>query len=535
MKENINAMETKTKIHAFKYSDQISNIIMIVICGLLLVASVFLCAGSMASTTTLHLSEQVELVEDNVLKNIFVIGVFLVLLKLFKGFFKKINPMIAAVALLAYVGIFGAFWLSTANLTPIADSKVICDTAAGTVQNDFILLQDAYFKISPYQLGGVFICEFLTRIFGAGNYMAYAVLNIVWLDLAYAALIWITRVIFNKKGVELLTIVLLAGCLQPIFFCTLIYGNLMGLALSLWAVLFELFYLKTGKKKMMIISAALISVAILAKLNCAIVLIAMCVILVVHFIKSRKWFSLVAVACAVLMSVTVSGLVKLSYEARSGIRFGEGVPQLAWAVMGMQDEALEQANQEEEKQKGTEEDLALFPGWYNSYNIEVYLENDGDQEAMKAQVNRDLKERLDLFGSDSAYALTFFTNKALSQWNEPTFESLWVSERNGVLLSDFADEFYKGFYKNLLDIYFNFYVSLIFFGLAVGMLFIIKKPDMGITLLALIILGGFVYHLIFEAKSQYILPYFIMMVPFAAYGFYSLVHLKLPRRKALKR
>jgi hypothetical protein len=58
---------------------------------------------------------------------------------------------------------------------------------------------------------------------------------------------------------------------------------------------------------------------------------------------------------------------------------------------------------------------------------------------------------------------------------------------------------------------------------------------MGITLLALIILGGFVYHLIFEAKSQYVLPYFIMMVPFAAYGFYSLVHLKLPRRKALKR
>ena len=35
----------------------------------------------------------------------------------------------------------------------------------------------------------------------------------------------------------------------------------------------------------------------------------------------------------------------------------------------------------------------------------------------------------------------------------------------------------------------------------------------------LTIIGGFFYHLFFEAKSQFIFPYFILMIPLAAIGF----------------
>ncbi|MEA5048555.1 MAG: hypothetical protein VB034_08120 [Eubacteriales bacterium] len=37
-------------------------------------------------------------------------------------------------------------------------------------------------------------------------------------------------------------------------------------------------------------------------------------------------------------------------------------------------------------------------------------------------------------------------------------------------------------------------------------------------LLPLLILGGFSYHLLFEAKSQYALLYYVMMFPYAAFG-----------------
>jgi len=34
----------------------------------------------------------------------------------------------------------------------------------------------------------------------------------------------------------------------------------------------------------------------------------------------------------------------------------------------------------------------------------------------------------------------------------------------------------------------------------------------------IVVAGGFFYHLLFEAKSQYILPYFIVLIPMAAVG-----------------
>jgi len=39
-----------------------------------------------------------------------------------------------------------------------------------------------------------------------------------------------------------------------------------------------------------------------------------------------------------------------------------------------------------------------------------------------------------------------------------------------------------------------------------------------VALLPLLILGGFSYHLLFEAKSQYTLLYYVMMFPYAAVG-----------------
>ena len=37
------------------------------------------------------------------------------------------------------------------------------------------------------------------------------------------------------------------------------------------------------------------------------------------------------------------------------------------------------------------------------------------------------------------------------------------------------------------------------------------------------LMGGFLYHLLFEGKSQYILTYFIIVVFFASYGLYVCV------------
>ena len=55
------------------------------------------------------------------------------------------------------------------------------------------------------------------------------------------------------------------------------------------------------------------------------------------------------------------------------------------------------------------------------------------------------------------------------------------------------------------------------------------KKDLLRCLLPLILLGGISYHLLFEAKSQYAMPYFVLMMPIAAYGLFALF-----RRVALR-
>ena len=57
----------------------------------------------------------------------------------------------------------------------------------------------------------------------------------------------------------------------------------------------------------------------------------------------------------------------------------------------------------------------------------------------------------------------------------------------------------------------------------------IRGAALKVVLPALILLGGLSYHLLFEAKSQYAMPYFVLMMPIAAYGLFALF-----RRVALR-
>ena len=45
-----------------------------------------------------------------------------------------------------------------------------------------------------------------------------------------------------------------------------------------------------------------------------------------------------------------------------------------------------------------------------------------------------------------------------------------------------------------------------------------NKKDITAALFPLVVLGGLLYHLLFEAKSQYAVGYVLLMIPIAAYG-----------------
>ena len=64
----------------------------------------------------------------------------------------------------------------------------------------------------------------------------------------------------------------------------------------------------------------------------------------------------------------------------------------------------------------------------------------------------------------------------------------------------------------------DIWAQLLFVSFTAGIVMIMKKKDFPAVSLAVIFLGGFFYQLISEGKSQYIMPYIIVMTGIAGYG-----------------
>ena len=101
-----------------------------------------------------------------------------------------------------------------------------------------------------------------------------------------------------------------------------------------------------------------------------------------------------------------------------------------------------------------------------------------------------------------------------------------------------GDDLYKGERRIVTDKFINVYQSLIYLGvfLFLGSGLFQKRRITQYTIFV-VILGGFLFHILWEAKSRYILPYFIMMIPMAAVGLqscYSGMEMKLHRRREKK-
>lgn len=112
----------------------------------------------------------------------------------------------------------------------------------------------------------------------------------------------------------------------------------------------------------------------------------------------------------------------------------------------------------------------------------------------------------------------FITKKIVSQWNEPTYEALWVNRHHKGEFSKIVQSIYDGKLYTVLYEYMNIYQSLIYC-MALACLLIYRNSwSMEQLFFFIVVLGGFYFHILWEAKSQYIYPYFLLLLPYAAVG-----------------
>ena len=479
-------------------------------------------------------SEIVIFEADNLLLNIFFTAVFAALLfwlRRFYDFFAKVNIQVMEIALAVWAAILGIIWIFSVTSIPAADSANLFEAATNSAKGDYskffdnsgFYFQDYYnghnyFNFFPFQLGFVLFSENVYRIFGTESSMPVQVINVLSMASAYFAMARITRLLFKRKSVEFIAILLLAVCFQPILLCTFVYGNIIGMSTAIWASLFLIKYFQTNRWGWLIPSGCLLTFATVIKQNNLIYLVAFVVMLIIHTVKERKWQS---IAFAVAVCVTCVGtmpLIVMSYENRAGIEFDDGLTQTMYLDLGLQESSM-------------------APGWYTKTAVNDFIKGGFDTERGNAVAQASIERRLEELTGDVGYFFDFFGKKAISQWNEPSYESIWISQvkQHSEELSGLAKDIYNGSTGQFLALHFNFYMQIVFMLFAVGiyMLFINRKSNIETVLLPLVLLGAFGYHLLFEAKSQYICTYIPLLIPTAAYAMNNILCGKYTKPKEL--
>ena len=521
-----------------------------VCCGIVfaLFAAVFafLCVCGLLGTSAIdakdYVREHVLFLQDNAALNLAVLAALLAL-----GVFallrlgRRAEPKHLRAAkwvLAVWTFSFSLVWSLSVQTVPTADSKYVLAAASQAANGDFSFFADKlrYFQMFPFQLGLVGVYEVFYRVFGAQAVTAMYVLNAVSLAAAYLAVAEITQAVFADRRITLVTIVLLGLCLQPILFSSFLYGNLPGLAAIAWAFVFVVRFLQTGRGRNIPFAALLCALAVLCKPNNWIGVAAVVVALFLSLLQKFRFIKIVCALAVIAAPLLLTNGVRYGYEQRADVDLGGGTPQTAWLVMGL-----------------SESERA--PGWYNGYTYSVLKEADWDTARAREQIAQGLSLRLDALKSDPSYAADFFYQKALSQWNEPSFESVWSSKarKHANTPPAFVESVYGGALGAALDFGFEHGVQLVYTLAALSFpavwLARHKRRRLGAAgaadsppfdpvcaaLPPVFVLGGFLYHLLFEAKSYYALTFFVLLLPYAALGLVSLADWFALKRFAKKR
>lgn len=409
---------------------------------------------------------------------------------------------------------FYIIWIMGTLLPPVSDQRLVMESGKALVDGDLSPWNQVGFKYGhsnlegyaytyPHQNGQILFAALLTLI--AGDHVAFLwqLLNVAFLAAGMIYTSRLARETLELKGNRFFTIFLFVY-LPFAFYFTFSYGTIPGFSCSAAAVWYEWKFLTFGRKRDLFLSAIFISLAILFKSNYLIVLTAMVIFFLADaMIKKRilPVFGAVAVLAVYLFSHQA---VSYGLSLAAGHSVKGGPPMLTWVEMGLQEGSR-------------------APGWFNNYNVHVYLENQEDADLTRAAVEQDLAETFRDFLEDPGYASDFFVRKLQSMWAEPTFQSLWIQEVKGKgwLFPWFTKSlFWEGGAAN--EIYWemcNAIQSMVYASAFLFAVFRIRRVRLEGLIFAVIFIGGFLFHLFWEAKGQYAVGYFILLLPYAWMGF----------------
>ncbi len=395
-------------------------------------------------------------------------------------------------------------WVYSNQIIPEQDQLFVMQAADRLNVGDYSdFSREGYLAMYPNQTGLLLLELVLTKLFGGMNYVVFEALN----GEAYVGTMLTLCGIAGKLGAsnteKLLTMLATLCCLPLLFYTSFQYGNLIGLALGTAAMYFTLSYVGTHKVRDIVLSVLFIVLASAIKNNYLIFLVAIVLHALAEALRQKEWRNALLALVVVLVYALNSWGMTAALEHKTGGDLGNGVSTYAFIAMGLQVNPVK------------------CDGWYNEFNKESYIDSGYDAEKQTELAKASIADSA-AYLKDPSNAANFFLRKNASQWADPLFQSLWTSqvrqtqnERPG-WLNRLLSPNGSTRLGQLLDV-------LQFWAYAGALLYLIfgrkDKKFFESLLLQITVLGGFVFHCFWEAKGQYTISYFALLLPLAVLGF----------------
>lgn len=451
--------------------------------------------------------EKTIFLSDSVVKHLLALIALLAVGVVCYRFRSRILPVISSkkmAVVFIFLWLCYTFYLLSTQVVPITDQKNCFEAAAAFLANDPSPWEKGgYAYIYPNQNGLILFFALIQKLFGVGNHLVVQFLNVL---AAIAATYFLVK--FCQETLLLKTtwfsMLILSLYAPMMFYITFNYGTMFGLACATASMYFQSIFLTRKKWYALFLSAALLVCAVQFKSNYLIFVVASVIVYLFYALSHKCWKNIVAVLVLITFSLAVNHAVSAVIQHRVGVEPGKGMPTMSWVLLGLSESSR-------------------APGWHTNNVMNILVSHDYDPEQASTEVMENVKERALFLLDNPKYTAEFFEKKVLSMWNEPTFQSVWIQQVKphpyeypkavSSLLSD--DGTVHGWYQGL----FNYVQTWVYLFSLVYLIVSLKSTSVRKLLPAIIMIGGFIFHFIWEAKSQYTVVYFFLLIPYALYGF----------------
>lgn len=467
--------------------------------SILVVGCIFIINFFYNSTVSYDANEKI-LIEPHFVKSmIFIIFAAIIFAVFpFKKKLEKIKEKHFFLTLTALFTLMAIYLICNVDNTIRADALETTNCAKLFLSGDkSIFAKGNYMYIYPHQIG-LMLYKALLHLFFEDNSISFVTNFLLVLGINFFTY-KISDLIFANRLTNNITILLSFLFLPQFFFILFAYGTVPGLFFTILSVYFALRFSKNLHYRDLILTIISGSIAVILRKNFLICIIAIVIFLCLDLFKKFSFKHLI-----LMVSIIIFAIIPLKTLQNYFVVESKGVPSTLWIAMG---------TDIDNNHRG--------PGWYDGTSYSIYVSEDYNSEKAAQIATQKIKDNLQKMKNSPVSAAKFFAKKVISQWADPVFQSVWsgpLEDCNQYTKTPFLKSIFTGgFAENILSNAMKLYM-IIFWGLA--LMFILKYQDKhyGWQLAYLIVIGGFIFHVFWEAKSQYVYPYFFSIVPFAAFS-----------------